>query len=87
MAEAEGISDDTLSHALSTIAQAIAASLELKTVFSRVGDACQQLIPFDGLGLSLLERGGRVRVHAVAGDRSSLERTVARREERTPISV
>ena len=66
--------DDTLSHALSTIAQAIAASLELKSVFSRVGDACQRLIPFDGLGLSLLERGGRVRVHAVAGDPDSLER-------------
>src|SRR5688500_9602758 len=66
--------DDTLSQALSTIAQAIADSLELKTVFSRVGDACQRLIPFDGLGLSLLELGGRVRVHAVAGDPDSLER-------------
>jgi transcriptional regulator with GAF, ATPase, and Fis domain len=69
-----GPGDDTLSQALSTIAQAIAASLELKTVFSRVGEACQALIPFDGMGLSLLERGGRVRVHAVAGDQSSLER-------------
>jgi transcriptional regulator with GAF, ATPase, and Fis domain len=75
MADDQGdTSDDTLSQALSTIAQAIAASLELKSVFSRVGDACQRLIPFDGLGLSLLERGGRVRVHAVAGDQSSLER-------------
>ena len=72
--EAPESGDDTLPQALSTIAQAIAASLELKTVFSRVGDACQRLIPFDGLGLSLLERGGRVRVHAVAGDQSSLER-------------
>jgi transcriptional regulator with GAF, ATPase, and Fis domain len=72
--ETAGTSDDSLSHALSTIAQAIAASLELKTVFSRVGDACQRLVPFDGLGLSLLELGGRVRVHAVAGDPDSLER-------------
>jgi transcriptional regulator with GAF, ATPase, and Fis domain len=72
--EITGTADDTLSQALSTIAQAIAASLELKTVFSRVGEACQALIPFDGLGLSLLERGARVRVHAVAGDQSSLER-------------
>mgnify|MGYP003545029122 CR=1 FL=1 len=49
-------------------AHAIADSLELKTVFSRVGEACQRLIPYDGMGLSLLERGGRVRVHGVAGD-------------------
>ena len=67
-------SDDTLSHALSSIAQAIAASLELRPSSPGSGDACQPLIPFDGLGLSLLERGGRVRVHAVAGDASSLER-------------
>jgi GAF domain-containing protein len=66
--------DETLPQALSTIAQAIAASLELKAVFSRVAEACQALIPFDGVGLSLLERGGRVRVHAVAGDPSSLAR-------------
>src|SRR5688572_13443025 len=74
MADEAATGDDTLSQALSTIAQAIAASLELKTVFSRVADACQRLIPFDGLGLSLLERGGRVRVHAVAGDPESLAR-------------
>ena len=72
--EATGASGDALSQALSTIAHAIADSLELKTVFSRVGEACQRLIPYDGMGLSLLERGGRVRVHGVAGDASTMQR-------------
>jgi transcriptional regulator with GAF, ATPase, and Fis domain len=66
--------EDTLPQVLSTIAHAIAASLELKEVFSRVAEACQLLVPFDGVGLSLLEPGGRVRVHAVFGDPSTMER-------------
>jgi transcriptional regulator with GAF, ATPase, and Fis domain len=74
MAATPPSAEDTLPQVLSTIAHAIASSLELKEVFSRVADACQLLLPFDGVGLSLLEPGGRVRVHAVAGDPSTMER-------------
>jgi formate hydrogenlyase transcriptional activator len=73
-APAAPLGEETLPQVLSTIAHAIAASLELKEVFARVAEACQQLVPFDGVGLSLLEPGGRVRVHAVFGDPSTMER-------------
>jgi transcriptional regulator with GAF, ATPase, and Fis domain len=83
--QAEG-RDETLSRALSAIAQAIAASLELKDVFSRVGAACRVLLPYDGMATSLFQPGGRVRIHAVTGDpaAANLEDLEVDRSEYSP---
>lgn len=78
--------DSTLSQALSAIARAITPSLELKTVFSRIGEACRLLLPYDGMAVSVLQPGGRVRIHAVTGDEAtaSLEDVEVARSEYSP---
>ena len=53
-----------LQAALSSVARAIADSLELKEVWSRVAEACRAVVPFDGIGVSRLQPGNRVRVNA-----------------------
>ncbi|HJS58983.1 MAG TPA: sigma 54-interacting transcriptional regulator, partial [Vicinamibacteria bacterium] len=58
---------DDLQAALSAVARAIAESLELKTVWDRVADACRTVVPFDAMGVSLFEPGNRVRVHVAGG--------------------
>jgi transcriptional regulator with GAF, ATPase, and Fis domain len=44
---------EKLGHALSTIARAVAESLELKDVFERVAMAARQVLPFDTMGVSV----------------------------------
>ena len=43
---------EDLDQALSSVARAIADSLELKEVWGRVADACRAVVPFDGMGIS-----------------------------------
>lgn len=57
-----------LQTALSSVARAIADSLELTEVWGRVADACRAVVPFDGMGVSRLEPGDRVRIAVAAGD-------------------
>jgi transcriptional regulator with GAF, ATPase, and Fis domain len=56
-----------LQAALSSVARAIADSLELTEVWDRVADACRAVVPFDAMGVSLLQPGDRVRVLVAAG--------------------
>jgi len=67
MADTPGSMSEDLQAALSSVARAIADSLELREVSGRVADACRVVVPFDGMGVSRFE-GERVRVHATAGD-------------------
>jgi len=53
--------------ALAAVARAIGDALEVREVWDRVGEACQAVAPFDGMGIVQLEPGGRVRAVAVAG--------------------
>src|SRR6185295_7629662 len=41
---------EALQTALSSVARAIADSLELKEVWDRVAEACRTIVPFDGMG-------------------------------------
>ena len=59
---------EALHAALASVARAIADSLELREVWGRIAEACATVVPFDGMGVSLLEPGERVRVYATAGD-------------------
>src|SRR6185295_15503575 len=56
---------EALQTALSSVARAIADSLELKEVWDRVAEACRAIVPFDGMGVSRLQPGDVVRVVAV----------------------
>jgi transcriptional regulator with GAF, ATPase, and Fis domain len=70
-----------LQDALSSVARAIADSLEVAEVWGRVAEACRTVVPFDGMGISKLEPGDRVRVMVAAGDpaaRGLQERMFAR---------
>jgi transcriptional regulator with GAF, ATPase, and Fis domain len=58
---------EDLQTALSAVARAIADSLELKEVWARVAEACRTVVPYDGMGVSRLEPGDRVRVTATTG--------------------
>ncbi|HEY7509685.1 MAG TPA: GAF domain-containing protein, partial [Vicinamibacteria bacterium] len=77
---------DDLQAALSSVARAIAGSLELKDVWGRVADACRAVVPFDDMGVSRYEPGERVRVYATAGDPSAraLEERVFTRPDFSP---
>jgi transcriptional regulator with GAF, ATPase, and Fis domain len=66
-------SDEQLRAALSSVARAIADSLELKEVWGRVAGACRAVVPFDAMGVSLLVPGDRVRVLVAAGDAAALD--------------
>src|SRR6185295_7666209 len=59
---------EALQTALSSVARAIADSLELKEVWDRVAEACRTIVPFDGMGVSRLQPGDVVRVVAVTSD-------------------
>jgi len=59
---------EALQTALSSVARAIADSLELKEVWDRVAEACRAIVPFDGMGVSRLQPGDVVRVVAVTSD-------------------
>jgi transcriptional regulator with GAF, ATPase, and Fis domain len=72
---------EELQAALSSVAQAIAHTLEVEEVWGRVADACRAVVPFDGMGVSRLVPGDRVRVAVAAGDpaaRGLQERVFAR---------
>ena len=58
---------EPLQAALSSVARAIADSLDLDEVWDRVAEACRTVVPFDGMGVSRLDPNGRVRVFAVTG--------------------
>src|SRR5882724_10726374 len=60
--------DEDLRIALASVARAIADSLEVREVWERVAEACRMVVPFDAMGLTRLEPGGRVRVVGVAGE-------------------
>jgi transcriptional regulator with GAF, ATPase, and Fis domain len=77
---------EELQTALSLVARAIADSLELKEVFGRVADACRVVVPFEGMGVSRLEAGSRVRVYSTAGDAAgkTLEELVFERIDYSP---
>jgi transcriptional regulator with GAF, ATPase, and Fis domain len=62
-----------LQTALSSVARAIADSLELVEVWDRVADACRTVVPFDVIGVSRLLPGDRVRVMMAAGDPAARE--------------
>jgi transcriptional regulator with GAF, ATPase, and Fis domain len=64
MSQPPGSRPEALQAALSAVARAIADSLELKDVWDRVADACRTVVPFDGMGVSRVEPGDRVRVLA-----------------------
>jgi transcriptional regulator with GAF, ATPase, and Fis domain len=76
---------EALQTALSSVARAIADSLELKEVWDRVADACRAIVPFDGMGVSRLE-GERVRIVAVTGTPAAdqLVETVFARADYSP---
>jgi transcriptional regulator with GAF, ATPase, and Fis domain len=59
---------EDLRAALSSVTRAIADSLELKEVWGGVADACRAVVPFDGMGVSLLEPRDHVRILVAAGD-------------------
>jgi transcriptional regulator with GAF, ATPase, and Fis domain len=59
---------EDLQAALSSVARAIGDSLELTEVWDRVAGACRAVVPFDGMGVSQLQTGDRVRVLVAAGD-------------------
>src|SRR5688572_29463045 len=64
MSDAPGAAHRDLHTALASMAGAIAESLELKLVWDRVADACRAIVPFDGIGVAVVEPGNRVRVIA-----------------------
>jgi len=68
MADPAAFGPGELETALSSVARAIAESLELTEVWGRVADACRAVVPFDGMGVSRLEPRDRVRVVVAAGD-------------------
>jgi transcriptional regulator with GAF, ATPase, and Fis domain len=68
MTDVAQVGSEGLQTALSAVARAIADSLELKDVWSRVADACGTVVPFDGMGVSRFEPGPRVRTYLAAGD-------------------
>jgi transcriptional regulator with GAF, ATPase, and Fis domain len=77
---------EALQTALSSVARAIADSLELKEVWGRVADACRLVVPFDGMGVSRFEAGERVRVYVTAGDPAArLEEVVFGRHDFSPV--
>jgi Nif-specific regulatory protein len=82
MPDAGASREDERDAGLSSVARAIADSLSLKEVWTRVADACGSIVPFDGLGVSQLEPGERLRavVWAIAPGRSNL------RERSFPLS-
>lgn len=51
---------DALHAALTSVARAIADSLDVKQVWSRVGDACRTVVAFDGMGVARLAPDGQV---------------------------
>jgi transcriptional regulator with GAF, ATPase, and Fis domain len=53
--------------ALAAVARAIAGSLEVRSVWDRIHDACRTIVPHDALGIVCLEPGGMVRAVAAAG--------------------
>ena len=61
-----------LQAALCSVARAIAESLELKQVWGRVAEACRTVVPFDGMGVALLE-GDRANTLVVAGNAQAQE--------------
>jgi Nif-specific regulatory protein len=82
MPPAESEPED-LQAALAAVARAIADSLELREVWDRVVDACRAVVPFDGMGVSRIVAGDRVRVIATAGRPASTdlrERMLARKD-------
>jgi transcriptional regulator with GAF, ATPase, and Fis domain len=77
---------EDLHQALAAVARAIADSLELQEVWGRVADACRVVVPFDGMGISELIAGDRVRIAVVAGDPAArgLQERVFGRDEFSP---
>jgi transcriptional regulator with GAF, ATPase, and Fis domain len=75
-----------LQAALSSVARAIADSLELKEVWDRVADACRLVVAFDAMGVSRFEGDDRVRVYATAGglDAARLQERVFTRADFSP---
>jgi transcriptional regulator with GAF, ATPase, and Fis domain len=61
MSETGGSRTEEREAAVSSVARAIADSLSLKEVWTRVADACRAFVPFDGMGASHLESGDRLR--------------------------
>jgi transcriptional regulator with GAF, ATPase, and Fis domain len=73
MAEAPGFGPEELRVALSSVARAIAESLELTEVWERVAEACRAVVPFDVMGVSQFLPADRVRVLVAAGDPAARE--------------
>jgi len=86
MSQAPESRPEDLHTALSSVAHAIADSLELKDVWDRVADACRAVVPFDGMGVSRFEAGDRIRVYVTAGDpaATNLEEMVFARTDFSP---
>jgi transcriptional regulator with GAF, ATPase, and Fis domain len=79
---------EDLNAALSSVARAIADSLELKEVWDRVAAACRAVVPFDAMGVARLEPGDTVRVLVAAGDpaaRDLQERRFSRGDFSAPL--
>jgi transcriptional regulator with GAF, ATPase, and Fis domain len=79
---------EDLQKALSSVARAIADSLELKEVWPRVSDACRAVVPFDAMGVAQFQPADRVRVLVAAGDpaaRDLQERSFARDDFSGPL--
>jgi transcriptional regulator with GAF, ATPase, and Fis domain len=74
---------EALQAALSSVARAIAESLELKDVWGRVAEACRTVVPFDAMGVSRFEAGPRVRTYVTAGEAGafSLEERLFARDD------
>jgi transcriptional regulator with GAF, ATPase, and Fis domain len=64
MPSPRGTDSADLQAALASVARAIADSLDLKEVWDRVAEACRSVVPYDGMGVSRVEPGDRVRVTA-----------------------
>jgi transcriptional regulator with GAF, ATPase, and Fis domain len=88
MSQDPGSGPGDLQDALASVAQAIAASLEVTEVWGRVAEACRVVVPFDGMGISKLEPGGRVRVMVAAGDPAArgLQERIFARSDFSPAS-
>src|SRR5687767_2903734 len=86
MSQSDGSGPEALRTALSSVARAIADSLDLREVWGRVADACRAVVPFDGMGVSELRPGDRVLIAVAAGDPAArdLQERIFGRDEFSP---
>jgi transcriptional regulator with GAF, ATPase, and Fis domain len=69
---------DGLHQALTSVARAIAESLDVTEVWNRVTEACRAVVPFDGMAVARFEPNDRVRMMATSASLQAEERVQPR---------